>query len=954
MILERLYLENYKQFREPLELFPPEGAIGVVGANGSGKTTLFEAILWAFFGSRGGGPRFANDSIPFSGGSTTDRTLVEVTLSVGGAAYRVSRSLQRNKTEARIYGASGEEVVGGSAEVAEWVQETLLGMDRVAFEATFFARQKELEFFAGITGVERQREIARILGIGQVEDAQKLLRADRNELRAEVNALERLLKNVDPEDLERELAGLREERDLRSSEADDLREKLEVAAKELADARSEGERLEALYRRHNELAGDLRAAESSRDRAAERAAELRETLAALDEDERTVGELRPRTAGLAGVVEEIEEIEEARRREERREPALKEFRRLRMEAHRAVMEANDLLEELDGAGEEPLPGWGALFAIDDETDRMREAATLLSGADGALAEAEKAIRQLQEAEERFQELERAERDLAEAREECESGEAEVKRLDAQIESLTGGESSDERLARLRKKEVLLQRQSAQQNGHADADDGEAERLERARRMIEASDELAECPTCRRGFEPDEHAEVIETLLRQEEEIRARAAEARAECRRLDAEAGELAEELAETEELRERVYALREERTGAAARWEKLREVVKDRAARVELLRDELSGIEPRTGATLEAGALRVERLRALRDARPRVLNFVEDYERACADAADREAEVAELSGGPGYDPARHEELRGRRAQLERLLGRVETLEARLAQRPEYEARLEAAVEEEREAAQRAVTLGEEISSLAFDEGAYFENRARVAEAERLRDELREERDGLNEKLGQLGSRIEGLEAEIRHHEQQRALADEQGSRAATLGEMDKLLSEFYKELTARVRPVLEGEASALVRTLTDGRYERMEFDQNYGVRLFDGLSDAYEISRFSGGEADIVSLSARVALSKMISARGSGALGFIVLDEVFGALDSDRRRNVLLALERLKRTFGQIFIISHVADVQESALLDELWIVEEDEDGKSAVRRVEQRPAELLYASEG
>ena len=171
MILERLYLENHKQFREPLELFPPEGAIGVVGANGSGKTTLFEAILWAFFGSRGGGPRFANDSIPFSGGSTTDRTLVEVTLSVGGAAYRVSRSLQRNKTEARIYGASGEEVVGGSAEVAEWVQETLLGMDRVAFEATFFARQKELEFFAGITGVERQREIARILGIGQVEDA---------------------------------------------------------------------------------------------------------------------------------------------------------------------------------------------------------------------------------------------------------------------------------------------------------------------------------------------------------------------------------------------------------------------------------------------------------------------------------------------------------------------------------------------------------------------------------------------------------------------------------------------------------------------------------------------------------------------------------------------------------------------------------------------------------------
>jgi exonuclease SbcC len=69
--------------------------------------------------------------------------------------------------------------------------------------------------------------------------------------------------------------------------------------------------------------------------------------------------------------------------------------------------------------------------------------------------------------------------------------------------------------------------------------------------------------------------------------------------------------------------------------------------------------------------------------------------------------------------------------------------------------------------------------------------------------------------------------------------------------------------------------------------------------------------------------------------------LGFLVLDEVFGSLDAGRRNNVLLALERLKRSFGQIFIISHVAEVQESALVDEVWMLEEDEEGKSTVRRV-------------
>ena len=53
MNLERLFIENYKQLRDPVELLLPEGAIGVVGPNGAGKSTLFETILWAFFGGRG-------------------------------------------------------------------------------------------------------------------------------------------------------------------------------------------------------------------------------------------------------------------------------------------------------------------------------------------------------------------------------------------------------------------------------------------------------------------------------------------------------------------------------------------------------------------------------------------------------------------------------------------------------------------------------------------------------------------------------------------------------------------------------------------------------------------------------------------------------------------------------------------------------------------------------------
>ena len=45
MNLERLYIENYKQLREPVELFPPEGAIVVVGANRTAKSSVFFSIL---------------------------------------------------------------------------------------------------------------------------------------------------------------------------------------------------------------------------------------------------------------------------------------------------------------------------------------------------------------------------------------------------------------------------------------------------------------------------------------------------------------------------------------------------------------------------------------------------------------------------------------------------------------------------------------------------------------------------------------------------------------------------------------------------------------------------------------------------------------------------------------------------------------------------------------------
>ena len=285
---------------------------------------------------------------------------------------------------------------------------------------------------------------------------------------------------------------------------------------------------------------------------------------------------------------------------------------------------------------------------------------------------------------------------------------------------------------------------------------------------------------------------------------------------------------------------------------------------------------------------------------------------------------------------------REEKERLERARGRVSELERRLETRPEVEQSAGGGTRgRQRRRRLRQTEVRREISALGFDEAAYEAAGERVDGGRGAAEKLRDAREGLGGEWKDADYRIESARTELKRLDDDRKLANEKAAAASRMDEMDGLFTEFFRSLTARARPMLEVEASDLVRELTDGRYERMEFDDNYRVKLLDRFDDSYAIERFSGGESDVASLSARVALSRIVASRGGNTLGFLVLDEVFGSLDAGRRNNVLLALERLKRSFGQIFIISHVAEVQESALVDEVWMLEEDEEGKSTVRRV-------------
>jgi exonuclease SbcC len=938
VILERLFIENYKQLRDPVELYPPEGAIGIVGSNGAGKSTLFESILWAFFGSRGGGPRFANESIPWSGGSTKDPTTVEVTLATDGGSFTVRRRLKSGSTNAEAIDAAGRTVVSGTADVTRWVEENLLGMDRTAFEATFYARQKELRFFAHDEGISRVRKISKLLGISSVETAQSFLREDRNTLRSEARLLEDRLAEADLDSLQTELENASKECDRLEAELEKVTEEHDSAEEDLRSTRQARAALEGTYREHSRLTSDLREAEADRRRAEDRSAEVEKNLADLAAAEEELGRMKPQTARLPEVAAELERLDEDRRRSEQRERDRKEHLKAQRRISEIEGEVSDDLEALDGDKDEVLPGFHALFDLDGE-ELLSETLAVLGRATGELEKAEahhEELRRLAEDHDAYRVSAKA---VREADESYQAAWEEAAGLAEDLEDLSGGEDLERTERQLREEEEKLRELAALHRGRANADEREAKNVDKAREAIDSGAE-EHCPTCHREFESGEQAEISDTLRRQAAAIRRRADRETGEAEKLAASAEKTGEKLERVTSNLNRWRELREMRVRAedrvAARLEALGKARSD----LEVLETRITGTEAPDDADLEASRARCDHLRELRDARPQLKSLAAEHSGLAQRAEELVEEIEGLSG-VSYDAEAHKEKREEKALLERALGRVEELERRLATRPEVEKTLRAARELGEQAETKVEKLRRGISALDFDESGYEASVERVTAAEERLSTLRDAREVLGGEWKDADYRIERTKAELGRLDDDRKLANEKATAASRMDEMDGLFTEFFRSLTARARPMLEVEASDLVRELTDGRYERMEFDDNYRVKLLDRFDDSYAIERFSGGESDVASLSARVALSRIVASRGGNTLGFLVLDEVFGSLDAGRRNNVLLALERLKRSFGQIFIISHVAEVQESALVDEVWMLEEDEEGKSTVRRV-------------
>jgi exonuclease SbcC len=309
--------------------------------------------------------------------------------------------------------------------------------------------------------------------------------------------------------------------------------------------------------------------------------------------------------------------------------------------------------------------------------------------------------------------------------------------------------------------------------------------------------------------------------------------------------------------------------------------------------------------ATAEQGRLKAQTHEAtpLREEQKRLLSRVGELERALEGLVD------------SYDQARHEAVVRETRGLEPLALQAERFRVAAERSEVIASELKTTQAEAAAVASASRDLRSRLAALNYNDSLFKSMREAEQAAERAR---REAELGLVRARAERNAAAEAVEVvtqrQAERDERERA-AVEAASELALHQELDRALTDLRNELNAALRPDLSELASGFIRDLTNGRYADLELDEEYSATLLD---DGDPKAVISGGEEDVANLALRLAISQMIAERAGQPLSLLILDEIFGSLDEDRRSAVVDLLRSLADRFPQVILITHIDSVRE------------------------------------
>jgi exonuclease SbcC len=893
--------ENFRSFAR-LELdLNVDGLVAAVGPNGAGKSTIFAAIEWTLYGQRGRG------SLPVRRDDAPNGAdcWAEVEFEVGGRSYLVRRV--DGKDAKLIDTATHEKLATGRHDTSRQVA-VLLGLNRDMFRGTFYARQKEIQALDSDNDAKRREQVELLLGIERLRRATAHASDTAKEQERLVESLEASAADVRALGLELE----RIERDAQDAAPQVRSAEAAVASAKQArqQAAEELQSIQALARERDSRAFACREATAT----AQRETEAREALSIqVNEAEAAARELETLTPA-ASLVDELAAAEreaDQQRADHERAQRLSDRRRQALEN---AAQLADRVAELQSAV-------SALLLADGETDLN----------DPALDPSERLAGQL-DAEER--ELDTARETQAALGDRRRAAEARATELEETITRLEQAVALESQLAELAnadsEADAALHRWHAAQAEHA--------RLRQAiehdaahREAVLAGEAQAACPTCKRPYAEGE----LDLVAAQ-----------------LDADLAAARQALAATGQ---EIAELKRQSTAAAQRAKRRLALLAERqalgATSSEVEQQELEAERKVCQATLgrlthdqEQGDARVRELaNRLPELRQR-LRAVGTQQRKIAEIQARRAQAeheAELFAEElatvavnGYDARAHAELReelaGARSASQRcvaLRGKVDGL-----------ALLRRRLSEQAERAAGAVAESERLAAVAaevqVEESAVQSAQAACDQANRDVDTAHEQLMAANRRASADSEAVATARVKLQEARRQRAALAEHRAELRIRLEVAGALSAYRESMSRRARPQLEQETALLLGQTTRGRYSSVQLSDAYHLEIADG-GTLFPVRRFSGGEQDLAALCLRLALSRMLARQRGVETGFVLLDEVFGSQDVDRRRALLEQLRRLAESeFRQVFVISHTDDVVE--LCDLNVLVARDDAGVS------------------
>lgn len=868
MRLLRLEARNFRSFAEIDLDLNASGVFSITGPNGAGKSTIFAAIEWVLYGSgRGAGAQNVARE-----GVEREECSVTLEFEVGGHALRATRI---DGKDAWLTDVASEErlaqtLSGTSREVA-----VRLGLTREMFRGTFYAPQNEVEALSSDNPRKRKDQLERLLGIRHLRRGVELAEGDAREQELVLEGLRREAPDVG--ELKAEVK--RREKEARDAAPAVKRLKREIAALET--------KLKRTNKDIDKLAAQL-AEHASRQLEAERAEGLfklkKEGLEGKEEQLRTALAAKTEQAEIEAALSGSEDLEtrerelDLLRQSHQRRQGLQEKERLALEELAA---ATDALSDL-GSTEDGDPA-AELSAAQEE---LNELGRQLREAGNARQEAEEGAKLVLERMERAQRGAEIERELQ-----------ELAAAEDRLEESRGG------LRELRDQRAEVNAEIAHQERHREA------------LTSGAAGEPKVCPTCHQELEG-----TVEDLVAG---FDAAIADARRQHEALGREVDRLEKATATLEGEAQREVQLQAELEALGDLGEEA--ALAAEAGRAKELLEKTAGAERELEAAHAALEEEIPKLRARAE------------ETAKAEAGRRAAQgrmmkaeqqvvllAEQLAEMPddGYDPEAHAAVKDAVEKREEVRRRLAVVRDQAASAELLEKQAKAQRKEVDRAAKEAEKLRQAADKVAPEPEAQEKMSAERDQLEGKLDEVREALETATRKASTESEAVAAARTRLEGASELLERIDEERREFELRGAMAAALEAYREDSSRRARPMVEAEASKLLRRITEATYPQIRLTEGYFLEIAEGRA-FYLSKRFSGGEQDLAALCLRLALASTLAHQRGTEHSFIILDEVFGSQDVGRRKTLMEQLLELSRgEFEQIFVISHTEDIIEQCSL--------------------------------